>query len=1395
VLPEAQHHGVATALWNHVTSNHEPSLQHDDTLYTPEGEGWRNSLAKAVSPGPKALPPSGRVTRDWPGWRYDLQLAEIYSARLSEALGAALDAREVSTAWLASEGLTRPPEARKGALGYLAQLAWSWLESRGYAKPIRAAVQRILTELWTEGFAVGREAGKEMADSAYDSDFWSKWKPGDPDAARLAAGPGLQKLLQDYGIQTIKSVAQTKLNQLANTLADGFSKGNSADELAKDIEPILSAPQRARMIAITELARATTQAAVAEYREAGFEGKSWSVTGIPPDNRVCPRCKKNGEQGAIPMSQTFESGDEFTPGHPECRCAILPEALPADTFTTPGVIKGHPRKTKQEVGFRPASTRGRSCVTCAMWTATPHEDDPPAGKCDFGFFADADDTCDEWTPKAATKDGPAAGGLAVRARDTGRVLMIQRAHSEDDPAGGYWEFPGGRLEPGEDVGEAAKREWVEETGLPLPAGRLVGAWDAGNYRGHVLSVDSEDACPILDREKGANPDDPDNEAPEAIAWWDPSELKNNPAIRPELREHPKRVRKALEATGDKVKKGVLADLATSLDQHGGVPTGELVYRQLLENYPPESIEWVKRATWRGPYLVSWDHIDHDDMDSWAASHEPEHVDRFVQKIEAGEHVNPVVLVLDEGGKETGPDFIDVDGHHRALAYHKLNRMIRAWTGVIDPADRQAMEETHLDQIHEGASLLNKTARPTLVKDSYHGHHIAGTPFTFHHGWVPINPGDCHDGCGAKTKGGNYLPGHDAKHVKHLHEAVAGGHISPESALGQLHGKPKLQSKLEAKLAASGHDPDPFYHSTSDYADHASHAFSPDKPEEPQGFDESKVGAAESVIKPVPPGYCKDGCGGKTKGGNYLPGHDAKHISHLHWAVSEGLATHADAHEALSHSPKLQDKLSKKLGKPTGPDTASHPAPGEGKLPDAELEAKADAIVGGEPAAPKPKTTSITGTTPDGREWTARITPAGVGSVFHITAKPDAQFYADRELRFTYLGNGKVKVERKDDGTDGPWSSLNDTTLAELSTRKQVYQAAANKLKDAKLVEDKVKADAAAAAEAAKPKPKAQAPSSAPTSSAGHALMPWNTKNKDHLKAKDILDSQPVPDHGSGVTGAAAHKANVAHQVAARMKASTADMVDSLFPPGWSESAQGDKAKRMRDAVKDPSRYKFVKEYGSIKLFDTQSAGEYVPSTAQPLTEADLREAVASSLIQTWAGTSNDNNVRSLAIQEAAKEEFGLTENVADWTGATSTTSKNVGEALEKHGATYRAFLRAQYEATQEDFAKLGITELPVMRGMKWGGTLSGAPGWTKNAKTGAKIPTPPLRPLSSWTVNASTASSFAGSGGNKVTLKAVIPVKSILSWPRTGFGCLSEYEIVAFPGLGEVTVGSSSFGT
>lgn len=57
--------------------------------------------------------------------------------------------------------------------------------------------------------------------------------------------------------------------------------------------------------------------------------------------------------------------------------------------------------------------------------------------------------------------------LVVRA---GRVLVSRRRADEHMP--GVWEFPGGKVKPGERAEEAARRELAEETGFEIPEGLL-----------------------------------------------------------------------------------------------------------------------------------------------------------------------------------------------------------------------------------------------------------------------------------------------------------------------------------------------------------------------------------------------------------------------------------------------------------------------------------------------------------------------------------------------------------------------------------------------------------------------------------------------------------------------------------------------------------------------------------------------------------------------------------------------------------------------------------------------------------------------------------------------------------------------------------------------------------
>lgn len=70
---------------------------------------------------------------------------------------------------------------------------------------------------------------------------------------------------------------------------------------------------------------------------------------------------------------------------------------------------------------------------------------------------------------------PYSLSMKVAIRDEhGRVLILKRSMSSKNN-GGKWEFPGGKVDAGEDIDEALLREVREETGLSISLEKVLGS--------------------------------------------------------------------------------------------------------------------------------------------------------------------------------------------------------------------------------------------------------------------------------------------------------------------------------------------------------------------------------------------------------------------------------------------------------------------------------------------------------------------------------------------------------------------------------------------------------------------------------------------------------------------------------------------------------------------------------------------------------------------------------------------------------------------------------------------------------------------------------------------------------------------------------------------------------
>jgi 8-oxo-dGTP pyrophosphatase MutT (NUDIX family) len=122
---------------------------------------------------------------------------------------------------------------------------------------------------------------------------------------------------------------------------------------------------------------------------------------------------------------------------------------------------------------------------------------------------------------------------AVLVRDESRrVLLVRHADL------GMWQLPGGAVEPDESPAEAAAREALEETGLEVETGRVLGAFGGAPFHLEYPNGDRVAYVPVVfeGRVVGGRAR-PDGVETADVRWFEPAEvsgLRLTPGVREAL---------------------------------------------------------------------------------------------------------------------------------------------------------------------------------------------------------------------------------------------------------------------------------------------------------------------------------------------------------------------------------------------------------------------------------------------------------------------------------------------------------------------------------------------------------------------------------------------------------------------------------------------------------------------------------------------------------------------------------------------------------------------------------------------------------------------------------------------------------------------------------------------
>jgi len=164
------------------------------------------------------------------------------------------------------------------------------------------------TPILTECFNKAVKAGKQLIE------------PENPhkDAPELinVLNPQAVEWLKTRIAWAAEQIGESLAKDLASALTEGFTQGESIDQLSKRVLEFFDDPVRAQRISRTETISASSQGAIEGYKESGVVQKVQFWTSL--DERTCEYCMEY-------HNKIYLIGDQMPiPLHPNCRCVYLP---------------------------------------------------------------------------------------------------------------------------------------------------------------------------------------------------------------------------------------------------------------------------------------------------------------------------------------------------------------------------------------------------------------------------------------------------------------------------------------------------------------------------------------------------------------------------------------------------------------------------------------------------------------------------------------------------------------------------------------------------------------------------------------------------------------------------------------------------------------------------------------------------------------------------------------------------------------------------------------------------------------------------------------------------------------------------------------------------------------